>query len=99
MVDELMRRNSRGAAGRYRAAMADRDRGFGGVRLWVAPALGVGLLVAGIGLALGLSSGFAPIITVGVAGVILSIGKWREMTLARQRDVPPARQRDVPPAR
>jgi hypothetical protein len=70
--------------------MADRDRSFGGVRLWVAPAIGAGLVVAGIGLALGLSSGFAPVIAAGVAGVILSIGKWRETTLTRQRDVPPA---------
>lgn len=60
------------------------------MRLWVAPAIGIGLVVAGIGIALGLSSGFAPLITAGVAGVILSIAKWREMTQARQREVPPA---------
>ena len=71
---------------RYRGHMAERDRWFGGVRLWVAPALGAGLVVAGIGVALGLGTLFAPLLAGGVALVILSIGWWRETTLARARD-------------
>lgn len=63
--------------------MAERNRWFGAVRLWVAPALGAGLVVAGIGVALGLGSVFAPLLAGGVALVILSIGWWRETTAAR----------------
>jgi hypothetical protein len=66
--------------------MSERDRKFGGVRLWVAPALGAGLLAAGVAVALGLRSVYAPLLAAAVAAVILSIGKWRETTLARERD-------------
>lgn len=75
---------NRSRVARYRGPMAQRDR-FGGVRLWVAPALGLGLVVAGGSVALGLKSGFAPLLAAGVAAVVLSIGKWRETALARER--------------
>jgi hypothetical protein len=47
------------------------------LRPWIAPALGAGLLIGGIAMALGVSTTIGPIITVVVAGAILSIGHWR----------------------
>jgi hypothetical protein len=47
------------------------------LRPWIAPALGAGLLLAGVAMALGVSSAFGPIIAVSVAAAILGIGHWR----------------------
>ena len=57
--------------------MADRSNPFGALRPWVAPALGLGLVLTGLALGLGLSSAWAPFVTVGIAGVVLLIGQWR----------------------
>ncbi len=47
------------------------------MRRWIAPALGVGLLVAGIAMALGMSSVEGPLLAVLVAAAIIGVGKWR----------------------
>ncbi|HZV25492.1 MAG TPA: hypothetical protein VFG00_04295, partial [Acidothermaceae bacterium] len=57
--------------------MPQKRDAFGPVRPWVAPALGVGLVVAGIAMVAGMASLYAPIVGVAVAGVILLFGYWR----------------------
>jgi uncharacterized membrane protein YphA (DoxX/SURF4 family) len=47
------------------------------LRPWIAPALGAGLLLAGLAMVLGVSSAYGPIIAAAVAAVILWIGHWR----------------------
>ncbi len=47
------------------------------LRPWIAPALGAGLLLAGVAMALGLSAAYGPIVAAVVAAVILSVGHWR----------------------
>jgi hypothetical protein len=55
------------------------------LRPWIAPALGAGLLFAGVAMALGVSSAYGPIIAVAVAAVILGIGHWRTTRAAEVR--------------
>ncbi len=55
------------------------------LRPWIAPALGAGLVLAGIAMALGVSSAYGPIIAVAVAAIILSIGHWRTTRAAGMR--------------
>jgi hypothetical protein len=57
--------------------MPDKRDAFGPVRPWVAPALGAGLLVAGIAMAAGMKSLYAPFVGAAVAGVIVLFGYWR----------------------
>lgn len=47
------------------------------LRPWIAPALGAGMVFAGLAMALGMANAYGPIVAVAVAGVILSIGHWR----------------------
>ena len=58
--------------------VSDLNDRFGGVRLWIAPALGLGLVLAGLAVALGLPKAYAPIVAASVAAVVLTIGKWRK---------------------
>ena len=57
--------------------MATRTNPFGALRRWVAPALGLGLVIAGLALALGLRSVWGPFVTVAIAGIVLLFGQWR----------------------
>jgi hypothetical protein len=57
--------------------MADRGNPFGVLRPWVAPALGLGLVAAGIAVGLGLRNVWAPFVTVAVAAIVLLFGQWR----------------------
>lgn len=57
--------------------MPDKRDAFGPVRSWVAPALGVGLVVAGIAMAAGMKSLYAPFVGAAVAGAIVLFGYWR----------------------
>jgi hypothetical protein len=50
---------------------------FGELRAWVAPALGFGLVAAGLAMALGMTSSYAPPFAGAIAAVVLSIGRWR----------------------
>jgi uncharacterized membrane protein YphA (DoxX/SURF4 family) len=47
------------------------------LRPWIAPALGAGLLLAGVAMALGVSSAYGPMIAAAIALVSLLIGHWR----------------------
>ena len=47
------------------------------LRPWIAPALGAGLLLAGLAMVLGMSAVYGPIVATVTAAVILSIGHWR----------------------
>jgi hypothetical protein len=55
--------------------MPKRDA-FGPFRPWVAPALGLGLVIAGIAMAAGMSKVYAPLLAAGTAMVVLLFGKW-----------------------
>ncbi|HEY5202780.1 MAG TPA: hypothetical protein VIJ31_17925 [Acidothermaceae bacterium] len=57
--------------------MPEKRDAFGPVRPWVAPALGIGLVVAGIAMVAGMASLYAPFVGVAVAGVVLLFGYWR----------------------
>jgi hypothetical protein len=46
------------------------------LRLWIAPALGAGLVLAGLAMALGLSAKFAPIVGAVIAAGVLCIPEW-----------------------
>jgi hypothetical protein len=46
------------------------------LRPWIAPALGAGLVLAGLAMALGLSSEFAPMLGAVVAAAVLCIPEW-----------------------
>lgn len=47
------------------------------LRPWIAPALGAGLLLAGVAMALGMAQAYGPMVGAAVALVILLIGHWR----------------------
>jgi hypothetical protein len=57
--------------------MPEKRDAFGPLRPWVAPALGVGLVIAGVALAAGMPSVYAPFVGAAVAGLVLLFGKWR----------------------
>ena len=75
--------------------MADRANPFGALRPWVAPALGLGLVISGLALALGLRSVWGPFVTVAVAAIVLLFGQWRvsqrttTITTTPDDEVPP----------
>jgi hypothetical protein len=56
--------------------MPNKRDAFGSVRAWVAPALGLGLVAAGIAMAAGMSKIYAPLLAAGAAAVVLLFGKW-----------------------
>jgi hypothetical protein len=56
--------------------MPNKRDAFGSVRAWVAPALGLGLVAAGIAMAAGMSKIYAPMLAGGAAAVVLLFGKW-----------------------
>jgi hypothetical protein len=58
-------------------AVSERNGLFGELRAWVAPALGLGLVTAGLAMALGMTTIYAPLLAGGIAAVVLSIGRWR----------------------
>lgn len=64
--------------------MAEKRDAFGPLRPWVAPALGIGLVVAGIALAAGMRSTYAPFVGAAVAALVLLFGKWRSSRSTRQ---------------
>jgi hypothetical protein len=53
--------------------MPEKRDAFGPLRPWVAPALGIGLVVAGIALAAGVAKVYAPLLAAGVAALVLLI--------------------------
>ena len=57
---------------------------FGPLGPWIAPALGVGLVLSGIAMALGMPGAFGPVVAVCCTAVVLAIGKRR---LDRQKAV------------
>ena len=57
--------------------MAAGDSASNALRPWIAPAIGLGLVVAGIALGLGLRNVWAPLVTVAVAAIVLLFGQWR----------------------
>jgi membrane protein implicated in regulation of membrane protease activity len=57
--------------------MAVGDNASNALRPWIAPALGLGLVVTGIALGLGLHNAWAPFVTVAVAAIVLLFGHWR----------------------
>ena len=54
------------------------------LRPWIAPALGAGLLLAGMAMALGMATAYGRMVAAGVALIVLLIGHWR--TTRAQRD-------------
>lgn len=60
------------------------------LRPWIAPALGAGLLIAGVAMALGMASAYGPMVGAGVALIVLLIGHWRTTRAQRARDHKPA---------
>jgi uncharacterized membrane protein YphA (DoxX/SURF4 family) len=52
------------------------------LRPWIAPALGAGLLIAGLAMIAGLSSRYGPFVFIAVVTVILSIGHVRTKPVA-----------------
>jgi hypothetical protein len=46
------------------------------IQPWVAPALGVGLVIAGLAMALGLKAAYAPMLGAVVAAAVLCIPEW-----------------------
>jgi hypothetical protein len=57
--------------------MSEKRDAFGPLRPWIAPALGVGLVIAGVAMAAGMASIYAPFVGAAVAGVVLLFGYWR----------------------
>lgn len=55
------------------------------LRPWIAPALGAGLLLAGLAMVLGMSTVYGPIVAAAVALIILLIGHWRTTRAASAR--------------
>ena len=60
------------------------------LRPWIAPALGAGLFLAGIAMALGMAPVYGPMVAAAVALVILSIGHWRTTRATNARARKPA---------
>jgi len=58
---------------------------YGELRLWVTPAMGAGLLGAGIAMGLGMRDIYAPLVGVTIITAIMSVGQWR---LKHRRDKP-----------
>lgn len=54
--------------------MPEKRDAFGPLRPWVAPALGIGLIAAGIAMAAGMAKLYAPIVAAGGAAVVLLVG-------------------------
>ena len=80
--------------------MTDRANPFGALRPWVAPALGLGLVISGLALALGLRSVWGPFVTVAVAAIVLLFGQWRvsqRATTAAATTITTAPDDEVPP--
>jgi hypothetical protein len=57
--------------------MPEKREIFGPLRPWIAPALGAGLVIAGIAMVAGLASIYAPFVGGVVAGVVLVFANWR----------------------
>lgn len=52
-----------------------RDR-YAHLRRWVAPALGLGLLIAGIAMGAGMATSYAPLVAILIAAAVLAFGQW-----------------------
>jgi uncharacterized membrane protein YphA (DoxX/SURF4 family) len=61
---------------------AKRDA-FGPLRPWVAPAFGIGLVVAGVAMLAGMASRYAPFVGAVVTALVLLVGKWRSSRSGR----------------
>jgi hypothetical protein len=46
------------------------------IQPWIAPALGVGLVIAGLAMVLGLKAAYAPMVGAVVAAAVLCIPEW-----------------------
>jgi hypothetical protein len=57
--------------------MPEKRDAFGPLRPWVAPALGVGLVVAGVAMVAGMAALYAPFVGATVAALVLLFAKWR----------------------
>jgi len=57
--------------------MHEKRNAFGPMQPWIAPALGLGLVIAGIAMIAGMASSDAPFVAAAVAGLVLGFGKWR----------------------
>lgn len=57
--------------------MPEKRDAFGPLRPWIAPALGVGLLIAGVAMIAGMRSIYAPFVGGAVALLVLLFGLWR----------------------
>ena len=57
--------------------MPEKRNAFGPMQPWIAPALGLGLVIAGIAMIAGMTSSYAPFVATAVAGLVLAFGKWR----------------------
>jgi hypothetical protein len=57
--------------------MPEKRDAFGPFRPWVAPALGLGLVVAGIAMVAGMATVYAPFCGAAVAALVLLFAKWR----------------------
>jgi len=57
--------------------MPDRRNAFGPFQPWIAPALGGGLMIAGIAMVAGMAPKYAPFVAAAIAGLVLVFAKWR----------------------
>jgi hypothetical protein len=57
--------------------MPDKRNAFGPFQPWIAPALGLGLVIAGIAMVAGMAPSYAPFVAAAVAGLVLLFAKWR----------------------
>jgi hypothetical protein len=46
------------------------------IQPWIAPALGAGLVIAGLAMALGLKAAYAPMLGAVIAAAVLCIPEW-----------------------
>jgi hypothetical protein len=69
---------------------------YGELRLWVTPAMGAGLLGAGIAMGLGMRNVYAPMVAVAIIAAIMSVGQWR-LKHRTDNPVPPSDPSDSPP--
>ncbi len=63
--------------------MPEKRDPFGPVRPWVAPALGLGLVIAGVAMVAGMAAIYAPFVGAAVAAAVVLFGYWRISSRSR----------------